>query len=427
MASGAEPWIAVDPRDSLHAVVAAMVQSGGQVSHPWIGYAVTTDGGRTWSYGEPPGGPSDPGSPFAADAFGADAMVAFAADGTVVLALLAGLGEFVCSYELGACTPWQASVRSIDLVTWRSSDGGRTFSEGAVVDHQQGALFGLYPAAGAGYGGQAGTTLDREGLAADADTGTMVLAWTRITVDAGAAAGLSRVGLDLMASRSTDAGATWSEPQKIGDGLYGATVAGLNGTFLVTARQPYGEAVAVVRSTDGGATWSAPVEVAPQDGYDTFPVALWRAPSGLAAALAYPGSEGKGVYLRASGDGGATWASAEGPLFAGNATPRRLPVMAVDAGTGLGVLATFQQAGDPDQRHVWALGLDHGHAAGPALQVSENVTSRASGWDYFAAAAGGDQLYLAWGESGAYTSQIAAARLAWVSAPPSQPAPPAQP
>jgi hypothetical protein len=127
---------------------------------------------------------------------------------------------------------------------------------------------------------------------------------------------------------------------------------------------------------------------------------------GRPAALAYPGLKGQGVWLRNSGDGGATWGPPEGPYLNATPTTRRFPVLALD-GAGNGLVASYVPDGaGATTQHVHAIAVLGGHAKGPALQVSWNATTLDSKQDYFAGAAWNGRAWLAWLD-GAFNIEVA--------------------
>lgn len=385
--AGAEPWIAVDAADPSHAVVAAMAGSAGGIYHPWIGAAVTTDGGATWAPSHVGGGPNDVQSDFAAYDFAADAMVAFSGDTVVLVALLGNQAPpFTCVAV--TCLGSPVSVNALDLVAWTSTDGGLTFVPSTVIaEGQGGPAYVSVPQAG-GLSQDVGNFPDREILAADPVTGSLAVAWTqRGTLSDGTANALQW-------STSTDAGATWTAPRTLLPSHYGPGLALHDGTVLLASRDVATDAFDLLRSTDFGATWSDPMPVGQGNGYDTLALTIWPSGGVVHAALALPGPEGNGVLLRRSADGGETW---DPPQAAFNGTPtlRRLPNLAVD-GNGNGVLATYQEV-SPDTLVLQAAPVRDGRLAGAAITVGNLTSTRWAAFDYFGVAASENGTYVAWG------------------------------
>ena len=154
------------------------------------------------------------------------------------------------------------------------------------------------------------------------------------------------LGSDVVASRSTDGGATWQSPVVVG---FGGTPTILDKPWVVcdnSASSPYygncyvtwddsdaGEVVYMGASSDGGVTWSAPVQPAEgARGLGGVPLVM---PSGsvIVPYLAH----GSKIGVFASADGGATWGKARiasGVRFhkvAGNIRADALPAAGMDA------------------------------------------------------------------------------------------------
>ncbi len=194
-----------------------------------------------------------------------------------------------------------------DLLTSRSTDAGRTWAAPAAL------------AAGA----MEDRGAERRPVLARADE-VWVALWERQAVGSGDKAGGSAVEF----SRSTDAGRTWSEPREIEPeaeasrrtGRGPTVVVAGNGVFVAAwtstgSRGALGadEDILVSRSSDGGETWSVPAAVAAYASADARPD---RAPS-LAAdaagrvvlaweALGFAGPDWDVVAV-ASADSGLTW------------------------------------------------------------------------------------------------------------------------
>jgi len=375
------------------------------VAHPWLAAAVTRDGGATWMTSVPPGGPNAPASSFASYDFAADTMVAFANDGSVVLASLVGRANpTLCVVPAWQCANAPVFANALDLVVWRSSDGGVTWKEGAVVDRGVG-FFTLTPQGKGPLGGYN----DRETIAVDPATGTIHLIWSHI----------SNMAYDVRAARSTDHGATWSEPATIATGHYGVTAAALDNVVLLTFRNTRTGDHALLRSADGGATWSGPANLGPSGPptQQPVPVALWRSGTALHAVLAQSvGGGNEDLVVRASRDGGLTWGDPV-PAPVSGATERRLPALAVDPATGLGVLATYRGADAPEKMALWVVPLIDGFPGGNAFQVSNRTADPGAAFDYMGVAASPQGGLVAWGvraDSGAIATATAA--LAWSDA-----------
>jgi hypothetical protein len=186
-----------------------------------IGWATSTNAGRTWVTGVLPGTTIFEGGPWARIS---DPAVAY--DPMHDVWMISGLAI-------------DASVSGAAVTTSRSTDGGLTWQSPVTVS--------LAP----------GTFYDKNWIACDTwpsspHFGNCYTEWD----DAG-------TGGDLLMSTSTDGGLTWSPPlTPAGNpgGLGGQPVVQPNGNVVV----PYegGAGIRSFRSIDGGATWQASVAVA---------------------------------------------------------------------------------------------------------------------------------------------------------------------
>lgn len=377
---GAEPWIAVDPADSKHAVVAAMSTR----EHPWIATAVTFDGGATWEPGAPSGGLADERGPVGPYNFAADVMLAFAGDAVVLVALAGNsVPGFYCT-PVGPCGPGaSAGTSRNDLVAWRSTDGGRTFPDGVVVAPAEGAR-AFAPAGNVALVG----AHDREHLAVDSATGRLHVAWSHLT----------ERGSDLLASASDDGGLTWTDPVLVAAGLYGPHAVALGDVVLVGARNGVEGTALVVRSEDGGASWSEPVALGEMPYYSTVPVALWKDGDATRALAAHPAGESQErVLLYASADAGASWGQPVSALPEGAAV-KRLPLLALAPATGNGALAAYEADGDAETLAGVAIAIARGTIDGNATRVTGFAADARAAFDYFGLAAGSDGTVMgAWG------------------------------
>ncbi len=231
-----EVSITADPTDPSHLVAAANSDGG-------FGVYVTWDGGETWNTSRFE--PADVGTG-QATGFQAisDPVVAFGPDGTTYLAGLAYL-------------PTSA------VFVAESRDGGESWEAVHLVHESDPAV----------------NFNDKEWLAVNPETGTLIVSWQmEPAVDQlRSVEGLTGADVDIgdiVVSRSTDGGQTWTEPEKISRGMHS------NGTQVAVARDGQVHALWVnyetgtldyVQSGTDGQTWTDPIAVAEVDTVPAYP------------------------------------------------------------------------------------------------------------------------------------------------------------
>lgn len=312
--SASEVSIATDPSDADHLVAAANSEGG-------FGVYVTWDAGETWKAHRFE--PSDVGEGQAAE-FQAisDPVVAFGPDGTTYLAGLAYL-------------PTSA------VFVAESSDGGETWDQVHIVHESDPAT----------------SFNDKEWLAVNPQTGTLVMSWQKEpAVDQlRSVEGLTGLDVDIgdiVVSRSTDGGQSWSEPTKVSQGMHsnGTQVAiGQDGVVHLLWVDYETNTLDHAMSTDDAETFSQPTAVAD---VDTVPAYARFSRMHTLPALAVS-ADGQDVYAVwhdnrtgdadvravASFDGGQTWEDS---------------VRVTDDEAGNGVLQIYPWAtvGPDDRLHV---------------------------------------------------------------------------
>ncbi|MFB4317689.1 sialidase family protein [Actinomadura sp. 21ATH] len=311
LAEGAvEPVLAVHPADPRRvAAVWPQDHQRGAV------LAVTRDGGRHWTRSVVPGLTRCSGGRYD---YVDDPMVTFTRDGGLVVTG----GVFMDDYGSSAA------------LAVRSGDGGRTWGRPAVVAEE------TDPAQGGLLAGRAVPDPRRPNV--------LYIAGPRFPAE-------QRTRNEGWISRSTDGGRTWAPPRTTvtadeGTMVTGHRLAVLNdGSLLdVHTHVRFGGGpglseytVRSVRSTDGGATWSAPRKVGdfdtriaiqdPESGEHVShttsilsDVAIDRRTGRLYAAwqdARFSGGAADGVALTSSADGGRTWSD---PVKV-NRTPTTVP------------------------------------------------------------------------------------------------------
>ncbi|NWG09012.1 MAG: exo-alpha-sialidase [Nitrososphaerales archaeon] len=214
------------------------------------------------------------------------------------------------------------TTQSLDIRVWKSTDGGLTFDASVVVAEGSRSVFHDKP----------WITVDSS-LDSDYE-GNVYVSWTRLTF------GKGTEYTEIVLSRSTDGGQTWSDPISISpkfDSLsrlvQGSMPAvGPDGTVYVAYYDSLDDgwllgdfSLMMVKSTDGGETFSIPVVMAtmPEIGYD-LPPTFFRAWASMfpmiavdsidsdyvyAVFAAYDPIFVEDIYLTRSDDGGETWDS----------------------------------------------------------------------------------------------------------------------
>lgn len=405
----AEPWVALDPRNPDVGLVATFGSVGEWGS--WVYLAATSDGGKTWTAGRAPLvsddalAPADaPGvfplreGPVFADhrAIAADPMAVFTEEGDALVVALVGRNTYAASPAAAA------SARPSDIVMWRSTDGGATFGPGEVIVPAEGAV--AFTSAGRV---DAHRWHDKPFLLRDAATGELHLFWNDVFS--------ASPRVELLVSHSADGGHTWTPPALVAPGLYGVNAAAHNGTLLATARNP---GYQLLRSADAGRSWEALGLVGewpgPTSTWQAAPVALWQNASTLEALLVRAeGPEGERVLLQRSIDLGTTW-SEPVDLMPPNKSARRNPVLALDAWTGNGFVASYQgTAADAAQLETWLQPLEAGGPRGAAYPVSGRAARSEMAFEYFGGAAGPSGGLVAYASGSENDAPLHAVPLRW--------------
>src|ERR1051326_3443991 len=223
-----EPAIAVNPRDAQQLVAAWQVNASA---------AYSKDGGETWKVAE--------GTAPTNYRVSGDVSLAYDASGHAILC-------YIAFDKLGSTNYWAQGATRNGVFIRRSPDGGQTWEPDAttVISHEStpGIPFE-----------------DKPWIVADTSTshpGNLYIGWTQFTLAA----------TDLLFSRSTDGGKTWSQPIKLNsvsglprddngalEGFHG--VVGPDGTLYAIWDDRDGIMMAI--SHDGGATFSKDRRIIP--------------------------------------------------------------------------------------------------------------------------------------------------------------------
>ncbi len=218
----------------------------------WLGSFWSRDGGFTWQNKLLPGYDqpfsTDPGQPLAGRLCARHPVAFWGTDGTAYYA-----GK---SFGVASTTTISTQTHPVDLWVARSSDGGATYSSFGTIESiangdQSSSLFGV---------------------TADSTSGNLYSVWTP-------SRGTGYAFMQVNFARSSDGGATWSEPQvlverpKVGNPYrYPMVDVGPEGTVYVTWRDGHGSFPAedpasrpngfwLTTSNDGGKSWSTPHEI----------------------------------------------------------------------------------------------------------------------------------------------------------------------
>lgn len=388
--------VAAGPNGS-HLVAASNLRGDG---YSGFGVYVSFDGGRNWSFdafqpgdvatvaGEPKySGLSDP-------------VVEVTPDGTVYLSGL-------------------AYIPTSAIFVAESHDGGRTFEKVHIVDESDPAT----------------EFNDKEWFDVDPETGTIVVAWQKEPVIDSLRSVQYATGLDVdvgnvVVSRSTDGGDSWSEPVEIDRGMHnnGTQVVFADGVAHMIWVNYEQNTIDHVLSTDHGATWTSPEPIAdvhvvpPFDDYQrmhTLP-GLAAGPDGTLVATWHGTSDGDpDAWLVASADGGRSWGEPV-PVVDDDAGVQIYPW--VDVGPDGTVHVTTYDGTTVDDfplRYVHAtaeVGPGGELTVGEPTPVSPafDVAGR-SGLlgDYTTVVATDDAVHPAWADGRGDRPQVRAARLPW--------------
>lgn len=404
--SASEVTVAADPTDPEHVVAAA--NSNGPEGAGFDLYA-SQDAGTSWtaSIYQPDDVRQPPdGSTFEAIS---DPVLAFGPEGTLYLAGLAYL-------------PTSAIFVAV------SPDGDTSFEETHIVHESD----------------VASSFNDKEWLGVNPETGTLHTAWQQepamdqlrqIQHEAGVDADVG----EIVFSRSTDGGETWTDPTVVSRGMQsnGTQVAFTQGGIAHMIWVNYEtNTIDHVRSTDDGETWSEPEPIAPVDTVPPFDryqrmhtlPALASDEDGRALyAVWHDDANGDADVLAvASPDEGQTWTD---PVRVhhdtrGNGVIQMYPWAAVGPEDRVHV-AWYDARENPDEP---ALGFYHASAPGPGLNFTpaervstETFTPFAGDSDDNGTVTLGDYTGLAVSEAGIFpgwadarnnSAEVYAARLA---------------
>jgi hypothetical protein len=397
-----EADIQINPVDPLNVVAAANDYAQPSGAH-WVGYYWSRDGGKTWGQDLLPGYPGS-GSITTLSGMGGsgDPALAFDSKGNVYLA---GIAFAV------APVPGPNPGRDSIVFVAKSADGGETYSQITVVARAVSKF----------------TFHDKEWIAIDPTNDYVYMVWVRFNAAA--------IG-EMVFSRSTNGGLTWSTPRIISNATTGEfqvqgayPVVTADGTLHITWVDFQTSKIRYVRSTDHGSTFTAPVDIADVDEPPSpLPNATYRTAllPQTAADTGFSQFQGSiyvawndyrngdtDVYMTFSRDGGNSWTDE----FRVNTNPEGdgsdqfMPDIAVTP-QGHVVLVWYDRRDDPNNtlvRPYFAISVDGGlnwtdMAVGPAFNGDYGGTSFLSGeshliGDYIGISASERFCALAWADT----------------------------
>jgi hypothetical protein len=359
----AEPYVfrsSADP-DIVLAVFQEGRFSGAEGGSADAGYALSLDGGFTWTRSLVPGLTQVTGGPYFRST---DPVSAVDLEGNLYLSTLDARDS---AFTLD------------DLVVSRSTDGGATWTHHVAYSSPNAQLFA-----------------DKDWLAVNDYAGSphegrLVATFTGFVVDAAGNPTTST----LFAAVSDDGGATWGAAIPItpsGGSFQGTQPFFLPDGTLICAYQSYfssnGFNIECSRSADGGTTWSPAVVVAPaQVEYDDpvartgggLPaVAVARQSGRILVTWQAAGANGSAhILLSASNDLGATWTT---PLIVSDNPPTASvfnPAVAVTPDGASATVAFYDKRLAPDGNYVdlfAAQSFDGGATWAPELRVTDYTT-----------------------------------------------------
>lgn len=335
-ATGGNVWeaaIAISPANAANVIAAGMHYTRREkvVQTFW-----SSDAGATWHYSAP----LSMRTAKTEYAHQGDPVVAFDRTGVAYATTLVGW-------------PIPGRYERSGILLWRSTDGGRTWSEPLPVVERNQNFFD-----------------DKEWLGVDTSggpyDGTLYVAWLRARSTTGGGP------VELMFTRSRDGGQTWTPERRIGTGGGPQFAIGPSGEVHITYAE--GLTMKSITSRDGGDTFDAPVVIdqirvpsgrLPHTEIMLYPFASSAADRSFSAhrgnlyttwagsADGYPdgGNSSPGtVWFSRSTDGGKSWSAPAALSNPATGKDAMFPSLACDAVTGQVVVAWLDRSDDPENK-----------------------------------------------------------------------------
>ena len=371
-----EPAIAVNPKDPQQAVVAWQINASA---------AYTRDGGQTWKIAK--------GTAPDNYRISGDVSLAYDDKGHAILC-------YIAFDKLGTTNYWAHGATRNGIFIRRSLDGGQTWEPNAITIIAHDSTPGI-------------PFEDKPWVVADPagpHAGTLYIGWTQFTLAAS----------DLLFSRSTDGGLTWSKPIKISSvsGLPRDDNGALEGFHAVTA--PDGtlytiwadrEGIMMAVSHDGGVTFTKERRIV-RTGPPYFGI------TGVSRSNGFPqiGLDPKSgrihvawsdytngdtdVFIASSADHGESWSNPvrvnDDELHSGN--DQFFQWMSVDPASGAVNLVFYDRRGDNRKTRVSLARSTDGGKTFSNYMLDKDAFEAEGDFlgDYLAISAYGNKVFAAW-------------------------------
>lgn len=345
--------IGVNPVDPRNIVASANDYAQPSGAH-WVGYYWSKDGGKTWDQRLMPGYPGSREVTVLTGMTGSgDPAVAFDSHGNAYIAGIA--------FAVGVVPGPNPGRDSIVFVA-KSSDGGATYSQITTVARSISKF----------------TFHDKEWIAIDPTNDYVYVAWVRFNAG---------IGGEMVFSRSTNGGLTWTLPRIISNATTGELqIQGMNpmvtadGIIHITWVDFATNKVRYVRSTDHGSSFTTPVDIAefvnlpsplPNSQFRSVMLpqgAIDRGYSQYSGSIYVAWNDYRNndtdIYMIYSRDGGINWSAPQrvnkNPL--GDTTDQFMPDIAVTE-QGYVILLWYDRRDDPNNtliRPYFSISTDGG-------------------------------------------------------------------
>jgi hypothetical protein len=408
-----EPFLAVDPADPDHIVIADSQRPQDHLDYyRTVGrgrVSVTEDGGATWETRVVPSGldvgPTHALAPY--KTAGYDPVLVFLPDGALVMSALA-LRPVLVPGVPAILDPGSA------IYTSRSTDGGRTWGDVRIVDGGEGVrVFDVVVGTEVG----ALFKFNDKGWMALGPDGTLLLVWSQWTQGHPDNGFKQETGGRLVFSSSADGGLTWAPVRTVDDDrlpVGASPVIGRDGTWRIAYLDQGGSELRFAESPNHGETW----DVRTIGGASWIPAmraqTLASGVERLLLAYATGGDFFGGQHqteLTWSDDGGSSWAP---PVIIDIPQGEGPPMQDVVGAAGDGAWVTYfdVEGARSDQRSRYAAVTVVDGVAGAPLVLDEMDTAALNLGHYMGLGATPDgEAIVAWATYGDGEYDLAWARI----------------